>query len=325
MKRHNLIVKADTDVNPLIYVNNPVETKIPNAYLSLEEFKELLTGRVLRQRKEFNIRQFKSFPTLKQGNNIATTQNKAVYSSKVNKQYTTAKSIKSKERNDSKTIPTRNKVIAIAKDTMTTKHMPITNTHVKNTTQFSVVSSSQLQLLSKLVPRAEKVSTDVVLETSRNTPKFFYSVSISTVALTTSELIANNSLANILSTNTIEMPLIETTDTDEKFQKNITNAFINVSQNSTTEEPTTKEMKTKKITIEESSTQEWTTYKSTIDEPKPKEIITEEMTSENLNADASTTEELNNIESTTEELTTIELTSTVKISTKSKRPTLGVS
>lgn len=44
---------SDDNHNPLIYINNPVESKIPNAFLTLEEFKEVLTNRILLQRNEF--------------------------------------------------------------------------------------------------------------------------------------------------------------------------------------------------------------------------------------------------------------------------------
>lgn len=43
---------SDGNHNPLIYINNPVESKIPNAFLTLEEFKEVLTNRILLQRNE---------------------------------------------------------------------------------------------------------------------------------------------------------------------------------------------------------------------------------------------------------------------------------
>ncbi|CAH2087909.1 unnamed protein product [Euphydryas editha] len=53
-KVHNLMVKENlrTDANTLIYINNPVESKIPKAFLSLEEFKNVLTNRVIKQRDE---------------------------------------------------------------------------------------------------------------------------------------------------------------------------------------------------------------------------------------------------------------------------------
>ncbi|CAH0719054.1 unnamed protein product, partial [Brenthis ino] len=51
-KTHNLMIKESlrTDSSSLIYINNPVESKIPRAYLTLEEFKNILTDRVLKQR-----------------------------------------------------------------------------------------------------------------------------------------------------------------------------------------------------------------------------------------------------------------------------------
>lgn len=53
-KVHNLIVKESlrTDSNPFIYINNPVESKIPKAFLTLEEFKNVLTNRIMKQRDE---------------------------------------------------------------------------------------------------------------------------------------------------------------------------------------------------------------------------------------------------------------------------------
>ncbi|XP_050355619.1 uncharacterized protein LOC126776830 isoform X2 [Nymphalis io] len=46
-----------TNSEPLIYINNPVESKIPKAYLSLEEFKNILTDRVMTQRKKLTTKQ----------------------------------------------------------------------------------------------------------------------------------------------------------------------------------------------------------------------------------------------------------------------------
>lgn len=55
-KRHNLLIKeVKSENNPLIYINNPVESKIPNAYLTLEEFKQALTNRILTQRETTKI------------------------------------------------------------------------------------------------------------------------------------------------------------------------------------------------------------------------------------------------------------------------------
>ncbi|XP_031764930.2 uncharacterized protein LOC116412935 [Galleria mellonella] len=47
-KKHNLIIRQQDNsrANPIIYINNPVESKIPNAYLTLEEFKKVLVNRV---------------------------------------------------------------------------------------------------------------------------------------------------------------------------------------------------------------------------------------------------------------------------------------
>lgn len=50
-KKHNLIVKENLRKgSPLIYINNPVESKIPNAFLSIEEFKTVLAKRGVNQR-----------------------------------------------------------------------------------------------------------------------------------------------------------------------------------------------------------------------------------------------------------------------------------
>ncbi|CAH2055751.1 unnamed protein product, partial [Iphiclides podalirius] len=57
LKLHNLMIKeeAASETNPLIYIDNPVESKIPNAYLTLEEFKKALTNRIMSQREELTI------------------------------------------------------------------------------------------------------------------------------------------------------------------------------------------------------------------------------------------------------------------------------
>ncbi|XP_068623176.1 uncharacterized protein [Battus philenor] len=58
LKYHNLMIKEESrnEKNPLIYIDNPVESKVPNAYLTLEEFKEILTNRVLKQRQALSTR-----------------------------------------------------------------------------------------------------------------------------------------------------------------------------------------------------------------------------------------------------------------------------
>lgn len=48
------MVKESNASNPLIYINNPVETKVPHAYLTFEEFKKELTDRVMVLRQQFD-------------------------------------------------------------------------------------------------------------------------------------------------------------------------------------------------------------------------------------------------------------------------------
>ncbi|XP_045484638.1 uncharacterized protein LOC111002920 [Pieris rapae] len=51
-KLHNLMIKGKVrSGSPFIYINNPVESKLPNAYLTLEEFKDALTKRVQKHKK----------------------------------------------------------------------------------------------------------------------------------------------------------------------------------------------------------------------------------------------------------------------------------
>ncbi|XP_045505010.1 uncharacterized protein LOC123701551 [Colias croceus] len=58
LKQHNLMIKGNprSGNNPFIYINNPVESKLPNAYLTLEEFKEALTKRVEKQREKLTTK-----------------------------------------------------------------------------------------------------------------------------------------------------------------------------------------------------------------------------------------------------------------------------
>ncbi|OWR47098.1 hypothetical protein KGM_216129 [Danaus plexippus plexippus] len=53
-KKHNLMVKESlkSGAGSYIYINNPVESKIPKAFLTLDEFKDALTNRILVQREE---------------------------------------------------------------------------------------------------------------------------------------------------------------------------------------------------------------------------------------------------------------------------------
>lgn len=49
-KAHNLVIKENTDTGPLIYIDNPLESRVPHAYLSLDEFRKELEKRATRQR-----------------------------------------------------------------------------------------------------------------------------------------------------------------------------------------------------------------------------------------------------------------------------------
>ncbi|VVD00151.1 unnamed protein product [Leptidea sinapis] len=52
LKKHNLLVKSKlrSGRNQYIYINNPVESRVPHAFLTLEEFKEALTKRIESQK-----------------------------------------------------------------------------------------------------------------------------------------------------------------------------------------------------------------------------------------------------------------------------------
>lgn len=49
-KAHNLVIKENTDNGPLIYIDNPLESRVPHAYLTLDEFRKELEKRASRQR-----------------------------------------------------------------------------------------------------------------------------------------------------------------------------------------------------------------------------------------------------------------------------------
>lgn len=50
-KAHNLEIKEKTDTGPLVYIDNPLESRVPHAYLSLDEFRNELEKRANIQRE----------------------------------------------------------------------------------------------------------------------------------------------------------------------------------------------------------------------------------------------------------------------------------
>ncbi|RVE53038.1 hypothetical protein evm_002336 [Chilo suppressalis] len=55
-KTHNLVIKGTTRSNDtVIYINNPVESKIPNSFLTIEEFKRLLIERIDSKKDSYAI------------------------------------------------------------------------------------------------------------------------------------------------------------------------------------------------------------------------------------------------------------------------------
>lgn len=54
LKLHNLVLKTEgqPNVNKTVYISNPLESKLPQAYLSFDEFKRTLTERVQKQKEE---------------------------------------------------------------------------------------------------------------------------------------------------------------------------------------------------------------------------------------------------------------------------------
>ncbi|XP_063366413.1 putative mediator of RNA polymerase II transcription subunit 26 [Cydia amplana] len=54
IKMHNIVIKrSGPDINSTIYINNPLEAKLPHPFMSLEEFKNTLVQQQLKDREAF--------------------------------------------------------------------------------------------------------------------------------------------------------------------------------------------------------------------------------------------------------------------------------
>ncbi|PZC81311.1 hypothetical protein B5X24_HaOG212923 [Helicoverpa armigera] len=55
LKRHNLKVEGmGLRSHPIVYINNPVESAVPNAYLTIDQFKNAMIHKAEDKKKEFN-------------------------------------------------------------------------------------------------------------------------------------------------------------------------------------------------------------------------------------------------------------------------------
>lgn len=59
LKTHNLEgLNEGSHESPVVYINNPVESRIPHPYLTVDQYKDAMINRVLDQKKEFTNREF---------------------------------------------------------------------------------------------------------------------------------------------------------------------------------------------------------------------------------------------------------------------------
>lgn len=256
-KRHNLIVKEKSDDNPLIYISNPVETKIPNAYLTIEGFKNLLTGRVLRQRNEFKKRPLKTYATLKTVHH--TTQTNAVHFTKFKKILTKASRIK----NITKTEKKESKIANINKQTK--NDIPITNIRVKYYTKEPVMSLSQSDFASEPVSRANTLSKGAIEENTLTVNNIETTTIDSTRELDVSNSITSSLPVNLHTLRTNEKNTSIQSNTVENNSTTVTNISVVIegAEKSTSEKSLTEES-TSQISLSEEVITEKTTTKNNI-------------------------------------------------------------
>ncbi|XP_039747891.1 uncharacterized protein LOC120625047 [Pararge aegeria] len=169
MIKGNLRNGDDSDNNPLIYINNPVESKIPKAYLTLEEFKEVLTNRIKLQRNELTTKESLSIGFNKAKNtssNIYKANSMNILSNDISKANKRAIStLSTKEPKITNTVATRNISINIA-----TEISRISRTSKQAVTEKSIKTYSTKKLdeinVSKenIVPEIESAIPNNVTE-----------------------------------------------------------------------------------------------------------------------------------------------------------------
>ncbi|XP_030027341.1 uncharacterized protein LOC115445234 [Manduca sexta] len=238
-KRHNLLLGSELPGKSLIYVNNPVEIKIPHAYLSLEEFKQLLTDRVSRQREKFNKHhEYKPslLPTRTTLNQKVTNTRKLKHNMKVTK-YKQITFIDTYNRppiqNTQKLAKSEHKTTIKAIERIS--HIATVNTKdiIKNLTQINIVNFTTMP--NKTAVNTKSTRSDEELNDTNK-------VDIEPIP-TVSETVESTVTSKLVDTATGFTPQPETTqytDTKSMEKSTVTETFVTETEETTSVTTTTK-------------------------------------------------------------------------------------
>lgn len=173
-----------TGSSPLIYINNPVESKIPNAFLSEEEFKRVLTDRVLSQRK--TILDKNSTATLKSKISTKRTYSKTRASLKKSTNHLLHK-YREIYRKNTRTVANGRKepTVAFKADVKSTPERKINQLNVKTpailrSSNNTLVTNNKIKL-SKI----DDISTKSFSKSSQNSPDVTNKILLNTVSMNT--------------------------------------------------------------------------------------------------------------------------------------------
>ncbi|CAK1542575.1 unnamed protein product [Leptosia nina] len=226
-KQHNLMIKGQVrSDNPFIYINNPVESKIPHAYLTLEEFKEALTKRVQKQRSQLTTK--RRYPVLltKKPNR----QLKVLVSGLKATSPDVKNNLKPDENITYNSVSSINSTVSQSKSEITTQHIAnATETNVNNV--ISGVTDKEDIVKSADATRKDNFSTNII--TTAKLEELIFLRAQSAENSTVSE--------NYTNLNTSDFENTNETDNGNTTKEYNTETIIN---------DTTLEVHTKEITID---------------------------------------------------------------------------
>ncbi|XP_045778455.1 flap endonuclease 1-like [Maniola jurtina] len=191
-KKHNLMIKGNirtsdnsNNNNPFIYINNPVESKIPQSFLTLEEFKEVLTNRVKLQRNElttkkalkiFNETKITTSP-IKIKNNPIENQSKNVSNKLENTTSMNTKKLKQTDTTIMKNTSLKHKIDATTekptKQTVLTDNLKISlnSTITKSNSKKVVLNVTKETITQEIESTITHMTTNKLKSTPKTTTK----------------------------------------------------------------------------------------------------------------------------------------------------------
>ncbi|KPJ13457.1 Cardio acceleratory peptide 2b [Papilio machaon] len=293
--------EVKSEKNPLIYINNPVESKFPNAYLTLEEFKQALTNRILAQRettKKLHLRMRNELITTRF---ISNQHSKMI--TKNPRNYIRSKSILATKLSTKVTL--ENVIATNMNITNFTKILTANNAPNSQTT-FEI-NRETFKGEEILTTEPSKIYTDKITDAVTRSKE---SIENSTVTLfqanidnyTTQDYPKTDSLTYISDSSTVTVKNTESLNKTETFE---------------TESPKTNlEVATKVATSNESDMSKNMRTVST-------SLHTEDVTQKENSTEEVRTEVITEKEKTRDEISTVIVKDTTSITTRSTRRTLG--